>query len=76
MGVEPSPWRALGGLATVGITLVVTTAGATIGGYFLDAWLRTKPLFTLIGLGLGITAGFREFFLAIKRWNEEEHDGR
>lgn len=76
MGDEPSPWRALGGLATVGITLVVTTAGATIGGYFLDGWLRTKPVFTLIGLGLGITAGLREFFRAIKRWNEEERDER
>jgi ATP synthase protein I len=76
MGDEPSPWGALGGLATVGITLVVATAGATIGGYFLDGWLGTKPLFTLIGLGVGIAAGFREFFVAIKRWNEEERNGR
>lgn len=73
---EPSPWRALGGLATVGITLVVATALATIGGYFLDGWLGTKPVFTLIGLGVGIATGFREFFRAIRRWEEEERDGR
>ena len=76
MADEPSPWRALGGLATVGITLVVATGGATIGGYFLDGWLGTKPLFTLIGLGVGISAGFREFFRAIKRAENEERDGR
>ena len=76
MAEEPSPWQALGGLATVGITLVVATAGATIGGYFLDGWMGTKPLFTLIGLGVGIGTGFREFFRTIKRWNKEERDGR
>jgi F0F1-type ATP synthase assembly protein I len=59
MGQEPSPWQSLGGLATVGITFVVVTAGATIGGYYLDRWLGTQPVFTLIGLGVGILAGFR-----------------
>ena len=73
---EQSPWRALGGLATVGITLVVATALATIGGYFLDGWLGTKPVFTLIGLGVGIATGFREFFRAIRRMEKEERDER
>ena len=73
---EPSPWQALGGLATVGITLVVAIAGATIGGYFLDRWLGTNPLFTLIGLGVGIATGVREFFRTMKRWQSEERDGR
>ncbi len=73
---ERSPWRALGGLATVGITLVVATALATIGGYFLDGWLGTKPVFTLIGLGVGIATGFREFFRAIRRLEKEERDER
>jgi ATP synthase protein I len=74
MKQEPSPWRALGGLATVGITLVVAIALATIGGYFLDRWLGTKPVFTLIGLGVGIATGFREFFRVIRRWEREERD--
>jgi ATP synthase protein I len=73
---EPSPWQALGGLATVGITLVVAIAGATIGGYFLDRWLGTKPLFTLIGLGVGIATGVREFLRTMKRWQSEERNGR
>ncbi len=72
MAEEPSPWRSFGGLATVGITFVVAIAGATIGGYYLDRWLGTLPVFTLIGLGVGIAAGFREFFRMIKRAREEE----
>jgi len=73
---EPSPWQALGGLATVGITLVVAIAGATIGGYFLDRWIGTSPLFTLIGLGLGIATGVREFLRTLKRWQSEERNER
>jgi len=73
---EESPWRSLGGLATVGITFVIATAGATIGGYYLDRWLGTPHVFTLIGLGLGMGMGFREFFRMIKRATEEERDER
>ena len=76
MAGEPSPWQALGGLATVGITLVVAIAGATIGGYFLDRWIGTSPLFTLIGLGLGIATGVREFLRMMKRWQSEERNER
>ena len=76
MTEEQSPWRSLGGLATVGITFVVATAGATIGGYYLDRWLATLPVFTLIGLGVGTGVGFREFFRMIKRAEKEERDER
>jgi ATP synthase protein I len=71
MEQEPSPWQALGGIATVGITFVVATAGATIGGYYLDRWLGTLPVFTLVGLGLGVLTGFREFFRMIKSAEKE-----
>ena len=75
MDREPSPWRSLGMLATVGITFVVVTAGATIGGYFLDRWLGTIPLFTLIGIAVGVVAGFRDLFRTIKRVEKEGRDG-
>jgi F0F1-type ATP synthase assembly protein I len=76
MADEPSPRRSLEGLATVGITFVVATAGATIGGYYLDRWLGTLPVFTLIGLALGIGVGFREFFRMIRRVTDEERNER
>ena len=72
---EPSPWRALGGLASTGIAFVVATAGGAILGYFLDRWLGSSPWLTLIGLGLGIVAGFRELFRSIKAAEREEQNG-
>jgi ATP synthase protein I len=72
---EPSPWRALGGLASAGITFVVATAGGTILGYYLDRWLGCSPWLTLIGLGLGIVAGFRELFRSIKAAEREGQNG-
>ena len=61
---EPSPWRSLAMLASVGITFVVATAGATIGGYFLDRWLGTTPWLTLVGLVVGVAGVVLEIVLA------------
>ena len=62
-------------LATVGITFVVATAGATLGGYYLDRWLGTTPWFTLIGIGVGVAAGFRDLFRSIKAAEKNERNG-
>ena len=75
MAGEPSPWKPLLSLAHVGLTLVIATAGATIGGYFLDRWLGTTPWFTLIGLGVGIAAGFRELVRTLKRAERDARNG-
>ena len=72
---EPSPWRALGGLASAGMAFVVATAGGSVLGYFLDRWLGSSPWLTLIGLGLGIVAGFRELFRSIKASEREGQNG-
>ena len=70
---EPSPWRALGVLASAGATFVIATAGGAILGYFLDGWLGSRPWLTLVGLGFGIAVGFRELFRSIKM---AEREGR
>ena len=75
MAREPSPWRPLVTLAGIGLTFVVATAGATLAGYFADRWLGSAPWLTLIGLGVGIAAGFRELFRALKRSEQQERDG-
>jgi len=72
---EPSPWRSLAMLASVGITFVVATAGATVGGYFLDRWLGSTPWFTLIGLAVGVAAGFRGFFKSVTKSEGQERNG-
>ena len=41
---------------TLGLTLAVTILVGGALGYLVDRWLGTSPVFTLIGLVLGITA--------------------
>ena len=75
MAAEPSPWRPLLSLAGVGMTLVVATAGATVGGYYVDRWLGSTPWFTLIGIAVGIAAGALELVRSLRRSARQEHDG-
>jgi ATP synthase protein I len=55
---EPSTWKALGELSSMGIAMVLATVVGLGAGYALDRWLGTNPWLTLIGLGFGIAAGF------------------
>ena len=63
---EKDAWKALAELSTIGMTMVLATVIGLAGGYFLDRWLGTKPWLTLIGLGLGIAAGFVNLFRSVK----------
>jgi len=63
---SPSPWKALAELSTVGITLVLATVIGLAVGYYADRWLGTSPWLTMLGLGLGIAAGFVSLFRTVK----------
>ena len=63
---EPSSWKALAELSTVGITLVLATVIGLAAGYWADRWLGTSPWLTMLGLGLGIAAGFVSLFRSVK----------
>ena len=63
---EPSTWKALGELSSLGVAMVLATIIGLAGGYFADRWLRTSPWLTLIGLGFGIVAGFVILFRSAK----------
>ena len=64
---EESSWKALAELSSIGMTLVLATVIGLAGGYYLDRWLGTSPWLIMIGLGLGIAAGFVNFFRSVKR---------
>jgi ATP synthase protein I len=51
----------------VGITLVMSTVIGLAGGYYADRWLGTAPWLTMVGLGIGIVAGFVNLFRATRR---------
>jgi ATP synthase protein I len=71
---DPSAWKALGELSTIGLALVIATVIGLAGGYYLDRWLGTSPWLTLIGLMLGIAAGFVNLFRAVKRAEKNVDD--
>ncbi|HEV8676244.1 MAG TPA: AtpZ/AtpI family protein [Methylomirabilota bacterium] len=77
---EPPPdrrWiRQIGVLSGVGLTLVASTVLGLVGGYYLDRWLGTSPVFLLIGLLFGIAAGFVNLFRAAGLFGEERDRDR
>jgi ATP synthase protein I len=56
-------------LASVGIELAISTVIGLLGGRWLDDKLGTEPYLMIVGLVLGVTAGFRSLFLAARKAN-------
>jgi F0F1-type ATP synthase assembly protein I len=73
---EQGAWKALGELSSVGLTLVVATVIGLVAGYYADSWLGTAPWLLLLGLGLGIAAGFVNLFRSVKRAERELDDSK
>lgn len=69
---DPSSWRALGSLVQMGMTFVICTVLGLAGGYWADRWLGSSPWFLLVGLGLGIAAGFVNLFRSIREAERRE----
>jgi ATP synthase protein I len=63
---EPSAWKGVAQLASVGMTMVLATVIGLAGGWWLDRWLGTGPWLMLSGLGLGIAAGFVSLFRTVR----------
>jgi ATP synthase protein I len=69
-------WKALAELSSIGMTLVLATVIGLAGGYYADRWLGTSPWLTLIGLVLGIVAGFVNLFRSVRAAEQESDDSR
>jgi ATP synthase protein I len=71
---EPSSWRSLGELTSIGMTMVLATIIGLAAGYYADRWLGTSPWLILLGLALGIAAGFVSLFRSVKAAERRMHD--
>jgi ATP synthase protein I len=71
---DSGAWKGLAELSSIGMTMVLATVIGLAAGYFADRWLGTRPWLTLIGLGLGIAAGFVNLFRSAKAAERELDD--
>lgn len=60
-------FKSLGFLSSVGISLVASILIGLAMGVYLDRWLDTQPLFTLIMLLIGVISGFRNVYILTTR---------
>ncbi len=60
-------YKSLGFLSSLGISMVAATIIGLAMGYYLDRWLGTSPWLTMLFLGFGIAAGFRNLFVLTNR---------
>ena len=61
---DQGAWKALGELSSIGLA----------GGYYADRLLGTSPWLLLLGLALGIAAGFVNLFRSVNRADRELDD--
>ena len=59
-------------LSTLGINLVFAGAAGGVLGWFIDRWLKTPPVFTIVLFLIGTFAGFRQIFKEVKKLGNEE----
>ena len=71
---DQGTWKALGELSSIGFALVIATVIGLVGGYYADRLLGTSPWLLLVGLVLGIAAGFVNLFRSVNRADRELDD--
>ncbi|MFA5129535.1 MAG: hypothetical protein WC477_01295 [Patescibacteria group bacterium] len=56
---DPSPWKAVGIVSDILITILVLTTVFAFGGRLADQYLHTGYIFTVIGFVLLIIVGYK-----------------
>jgi ATP synthase protein I len=59
--------KTLGYVSSIGIAMAVSIALGALIGYYLDGVFGTQPWLSLIFLGLGIAAAFRNLYVMYKK---------
>ena len=68
--------NALAKLASVGIEFSLSTLIGLLGGRWLDGKLGTQPWLMIVGLVLGVVAGFRSLLRAAGQANRANEENR
>lgn len=59
--------KTLGFLSSIGFAMALSIAIGALAGYYIDKRFNTQPWFSLIFLGFGIAAAFRNLYILYKR---------
>ncbi|GEM_PF-1228836 len=62
---DESGWAQFRRYGNLSIELVVAVFFGAFGGHTIDGWLDTEPLFLIIGVFVGVAAGFLNFYRLI-----------
>ena len=60
--------------STLGLEMGLSVALGVGIGYYLDKWLNTEPWLLIVFFFLGVIAGFRSLYRALKRLQKEESE--
>ncbi len=55
-------WKLVGRVGAIGIQFVISIMIGYAGGSWLDRHLPTRPWMTLVGVLLGVAAGFKSLY--------------
>ena len=61
-------WGYFALFSEVGLVLLVTILAGILAGYWVDQQLGTIPIFVLVGLAVGLTAGAVAVYRLIQRF--------
>ena len=67
-------WEHVALFSGLGFVLFGCIGGGFLLGWFLDKWLGTVPIVTLIGAGLGLAAGVFELLQILKRVEKRDRE--
>lgn len=62
--------------SSIGLSVALSIFMGLFAGVYLDRWLHTDPWLTLMGLGLGIAAAFRNIAIAIKKVSKSDRKNK
>ncbi|MDW8058506.1 MAG: AtpZ/AtpI family protein [Thermomicrobium sp.] len=69
-------WQSIGVALSLGLSVVSSLVLCIGGGVLLDRWLGTAPIFSLLGVVLGLgTAGYSLYQLAVVAGNRRVRRG-
>jgi ATP synthase protein I len=67
--------RAFARVGSVGIELALSVVVGLVGGMWLDKHFSTEPVLMLVGLIVGVIAGFRSVYQTVRKQSQNSGQG-